>query len=203
MVAHSARLRDVWGLQCLHWQGHSAAGMLPFCLLMHPHPAPDQCDRVIRQFHISVRAMRTLQAHSNQFANFGLQVFGICQQELQIPEIWQQLSIGQACAQDVFNVNNMAWNLQQQLVDKSMWICLLLQALFSCGKNPKHGLLVACTKRGFGFNAYTTYLLQPQEHPYRCILDLHVPKLDFIAALSPQGRIRFVGCLAALELGQH
>ena len=41
MVAHSARLRDVWGLQCLQWQSHSTAGMLPFCLLLHPHPAPD------------------------------------------------------------------------------------------------------------------------------------------------------------------
>ena len=41
MVAHSARLRYVWGLECLHWQSHAAAGMLPFCQLPHPHPALD------------------------------------------------------------------------------------------------------------------------------------------------------------------
>ena len=84
------------------------------------HLKESQCDRVIQQFLINVRAVHTLQAHSNQFANFGLQMFGICQQELQIPQIWQQPSIGQACAQDVFNVNNTTWNLQHQLVDKSI-----------------------------------------------------------------------------------
>ena len=48
VVAHPARLRDVWGLQCLHWQVHAAAGMLPFCLLLHPHPAPDHQPHVFR-----------------------------------------------------------------------------------------------------------------------------------------------------------
>ncbi|DBA77236.1 TPA: hypothetical protein ACH3X1_009465, partial [Trebouxia sp. C0004] len=41
VVAHLARLRDVWSLQCLHWQSHAAAGVLPFCFLLHPRPAPD------------------------------------------------------------------------------------------------------------------------------------------------------------------
>ena len=30
VVAHFARLRDVWSPQCLNWQSNAAAGMLPF-----------------------------------------------------------------------------------------------------------------------------------------------------------------------------